>query len=91
MLGGVRISCWVGIRQSGSDFNEGVHNLAREQNSAQHRTLLRDAQTHRVSHNLVISCISLLSTAQASVKVTLHVTSYYPALLVCPQFVRCPW
>ncbi len=26
--GGVRISGGVGIRQSGSDFNEGMHNLA---------------------------------------------------------------
>ncbi len=35
--GGVRIRGWVGIRQSGSDFNEGMHNLAGVQNSAQHR------------------------------------------------------
>ncbi len=35
--GGVRIRGGVGIRQSGSDFNEGVHNLAGVQNSAQHR------------------------------------------------------
>ncbi len=33
--GGVRIRGWVGIRQLGSDFNEGVHNLAGVQNSAQ--------------------------------------------------------
>ncbi len=34
--GGVRIREVVRIRQSGSDFNEGVHNLAGVQNSAQH-------------------------------------------------------
>ncbi len=36
--GGVRIRGGVGIRQSGSDFNEGMHNLAGVQISAQHRT-----------------------------------------------------
>ncbi len=35
--GGVRIRVEVRIRQSGSDFNEGVHNLAGVQNSAQHQ------------------------------------------------------
>ncbi len=35
--GGVRIRGGVGIRQSGSDFNEGMHNLAGVQISAQHR------------------------------------------------------
>ncbi len=36
--GGVRIRGGVGIRQSGSDFNEGMHNLAGVQISAQHRS-----------------------------------------------------
>ncbi len=36
MWGGVRIRGGVGIRQSGSDFNEGMHNLAGVQISAQH-------------------------------------------------------
>ncbi len=35
--GGVRIRVGVRIRQSGSDFNEGVHNLAGVQKLAQHR------------------------------------------------------
>ncbi len=35
--GGVRIRGGVWIRQSGSDFNEGMHNLAGVQISAQHR------------------------------------------------------
>uniref|UniRef100_A0A9J7XW46 Ras association domain family member 5 n=1 Tax=Cyprinus carpio carpio TaxID=630221 RepID=A0A9J7XW46_CYPCA len=35
--GGVRIRSGVGIRQSGSDFNEGMQNLAGVKNSAQHR------------------------------------------------------
>ncbi len=38
-MGGVRIRGGVGIRQSGSDFNEGMHNLAGVQISAQHRHL----------------------------------------------------
>ncbi len=35
--GGVRIRGGVGIRQLGSDFKEGMHNLAGVQISAQHR------------------------------------------------------
>ncbi len=50
--GGVRIRGGVGIRQSGSDFNEGMHNLAGVQISAQHRPETR-------THNLSITSLTL--------------------------------